>query len=304
MPRKPKDPTIANFGEAKNPEEDDGKPHPTWEFTIFGDIEAETEWLRGLEWNVMVAYQETCETTQRLHIQGRVTFKRAYRFAALKKLHSYASWRHSIALADANYCRKRESIKLIDEDRRQRKGTRTDIAIAKQTAERTGSMREVVKEATNFQACRMAELWLKYCEPMREIDPKGIEVHYIWGKSGTNKTRYVYDHHAKEDVFRPTSYKWWEGYDGHKVVLLDELRGNWCTFGQLLDLLDIYPYRVETKGGSRQIQATTWYITSCFPPCELYNPDTFGNRERIDQLYRRLESITPTDPPVPWVDDR
>ena len=44
------------------------------------------------------------------------------------------------------------------------------------------------------------------------------------------------------NVFRPLNYKWWEGYDGHEVVLLDDIRKDFCKFHELLTLLDIYPY--------------------------------------------------------------
>ena len=125
-------------------------------------------------------------------------------------------------------------------------------------------------------------------EPKRPIVHGGIEVHWRWGKAGLGKTRYVWEKHGLS-VYTPTTYKWWEGYDGHKVVLIDEFRKDWCKFGELLKLLDIYPYTVETKGGSRQIQATTFYITSCKPPEEVYNPHAFDKEERVDQLLRRCK---------------
>ena len=128
-------------------------------------------------------------------------------------------------------------------------------------------------------------------EPKRSIVHGGIEVHWRWGKAGLGKTRYVWEKHGLS-VYTPTTYKWWEGYDGHKVVLIDEFRGDWCKFGELLKLLDIYPYTVETKGGSRQIQATTFYITSCKPPEEVYNPHAFAREEMVDQLLRRLTTVT------------
>ena len=73
------------------------------------------------------------------------------------------------------------------------------------------------------------------------------------------------------------------------MVLIDEFRGDLCKFGELLKLLDIYPYTVETKVGSPQIQATTFYITSCKPPEEVYNSH---KEERVDQLLRRLTTVT------------
>lgn len=112
------------------------------------------------------------------------------------------------------------------------------------------------------------------------------------GKAGKGKTRYIWDKHGIDEIYVPPDYKFWEGYDGHKIVLIDELRGDWCKFGQLLKLLDRYPYRVQTKGGSRQIQATTWYITSCKHPKDVYDPYHFDAEERVDQLLRRLDTIT------------
>ena len=251
--------------------------------------EGDIEWLKRLECNVMTCSKEVGESGTP-HLQFSVTFKRTYSLAALKKLHGRVHWEFQHCVQDNNYCRKRDSELIIDRDERKKKGERTDIAEVKELVRSTHSMSAVVDKATSVQSVRMAELWLKYNEPLRPIEP-APEIHWRWGKTGLGKTKYVYDLHG-ESVYTPTSYKWWEGYDGHKVVLLDEFRANWCSFGQLLRLLDRYPYRVETKGGSRQIQATTFYITSCKHPKEVYDPYHFDAEERVDQLLRRLTTIT------------
>jgi len=209
----------------------------------------------------------------------------------LKKLHPRVSWREQDCKQDNNYCRKRDSELIIDRDERKKKGARTDIAEIKEVVKDTLSMKEVVQVATSVQSVRMAELWLKYNEPKRPIEP-APDIHWRWSKSGGGKTRYVWDKYGVDTVYVPTTFKWWEAYDGHKVVLIDELRSNWCTFGELLKLTDRYPFTVETKGGSRQFQATTIYITSCKPPHELYDPHHFDAKERVDQLMRRLASVT------------
>lgn len=252
--------------------------------------EGDIEWLKGLECNVMTCSKEIGDNGTP-HLQFSVTFKRSYSLAALKKLHGRVHWEFQECVQDNNYCRKRDSELIIDRDERKKKGARTDIADIKEVVKDTLSMKQVVQVATSVQSVRMAELWLKYNEPKRPIDP-APEIHYRWGKAGCGKTRYVWDTHGTDAVYTPTTYKWWEGYDGHKIVLLDELRANWCTFGELLKLLDRYPFTVETKGGSRQFQATTIYITSCKKPQELYDPHHFDANERVDQLIRRLDTIT------------
>ena len=121
----------------------------------------------------------------------------------------------------------------------------------------------------------------KYLEPKREIKP--IEVIWYFGIAGSGKTKKVFD--TEVNIFRPTSYKWWEGYDNHKVVLLDDWRPDWCGFDKLLKLTDIYPFRIQTKGGSREVQYDKIYITSHLSPREYF--ETMEDAE-YDQLKRRI----------------
>ena len=80
--------------------------------------------------------------------------------------------------------------------------------------------------------------------------------------------------------------KWWEGYDAQEYVIIDDMRGDFLKFHQLLKLLDRYPYRVETKGSTRQFLATHIFITSSYHPEEM-----FSTREDIQQLLRRIDEI-------------
>lgn len=251
--------------------------------------EGDIEWMERLECTVLTCSKEVSETGTP-HLQFSVTFRRSYSMAAVRKLHPRVHWETQKCCQDNNYCRKRDSELIIDRDERKR-GKRSDIELIRGVVQETYSMREVVCQATSTQSVRMAELWLKYNEPKRPVEPAPA-VHVRWGRTGVGKTRMVWDTFPVEEVYTPTSYKWWEGYDGHKVVLIDEFRADWCTFGQLLRLLDRYPYTVEVKGGSRQIQATTWYITSCRHPREWYDPTKFDATERVEQLLRRITTIT------------
>lgn len=261
--------------------------HATWDFTIFpkdGGIDAEIAWLRALEFNAMVAAKETCPDTERVHIQGRVVFKRAYSLAALKKLHGEAHWEGTKCPIDSNYCRKRDSTVVVDEDNRKKKGARTDLEQVKTIVESTSSMRSVLESTMNVQAIRGAEIWLKYNERPRPIAE--VEVIWHWGPPGSGKTRAVWDAEGVDNVFQPVSERWWEGYDAHKVVLLDDIRKDWCPFHRLMKLLDIYPVRVECKGGSRQLLAQKIYITSPLPP-----EHTFDMEEDTRQILRRISTI-------------
>nr|WQA30167.1 MAG: rep protein [Cressdnaviricota sp.] len=83
--------------------------------------------------------------------------------------------------------------------------------------------------------------------------------------------------------------KWFEGYDAHEDVIIDDFREGWCPFPTLLRLLDRYPYRIEVKGASRQFLAKRIFITSCHPPDKVYNnirdEDMLQLGRRIDMIY-------------------
>lgn len=163
-------------------------------------------------------------------------------------------------------------------------GCRSDLALA--TSDGLAGMRmvDVVSDPScSYQAARMAALRLTYLEEKRSQMP---EVVWFWGNTGVGKSYGVMQ--AYPHPFIPKSFKWWDGYDGQDVVLIDEFRGDWCKFHELLTLLDRLPYRVECKGGMRQLRATKMYITSCSHPAFVYNGRT---TEDLNQLFRRIKHV-------------
>ncbi len=142
----------------------------------------------------------------------------------------------------------------------------------------------------NHQQLRFAEQLEKYYERKRNWKPV---VKWYWGETGTGKTKTAYEEFlAKaedpDDIyFSMDTGKWWEGYDAQPYVIIDDMRGDFLKFHQLLKLLDRYPYKVECKGASRQFLATEIIITSCVPPEELY--PNLG--EQVEQLIRRIDNI-------------
>lgn len=98
---------------------------------------------------------------------------------------------------------------------------------------------------------------------------------YIWGPTSTGKTRSVYEKHDPSDVFQidvnEAKRVWWDGYQGQRVILIDEFRGLIsCT--RLLKLLRPYQIMAETKGGTIYPVYDYVYITSNKRPEDLYVP--------------------------------
>ncbi len=113
------------------------------------------------------------------------------------------------------------------------------------------------------------------------------EVHVLIGVPGSGKTRFVFDNHEAGDIYTkdPTN-KWWDGYIGQEVVLIDDFYGS-LRFNYLLRLLDRYPMRLEVKGGHTQMLAKKIYITSNAELEDWYSNPSLN----LDALKRRITRV-------------
>lgn len=120
------------------------------------------------------------------------------------------------------------------------------------------------------------------CEPRRDFK---TTVYWYYGSTGSGKSRKAHDE-APEAYWKPGGTKWWDGYDGHHDVIIDDYRRDLCPFHELLRLFDRYPMQVEVKGGSRSFVARRIFVTTPQSPevCWMGRSD-----EDIAQLTRRIE---------------
>lgn len=237
--------------------------------------------------NYMIMGKEICPKTKKIHFQG--FFNTHNPVANGKKILENMGFSKSVHVEPAigspsqnfKYCSKDEDF-IEWGDRPSGQGRRSDLDTVKELVKSGGKMKDVIDKGSNYQSLKMGEFLLKYLEKPREIKP--IEVYWLYGESGTGKTKYVYDKYGTE-VFRPVSDKWWEGYDGEKVVLLDDFRPAFCSFVRLLQFTDIYPFKVECKGGSRHVQYETIIITAPTDYSTMWSSET---KEDLEQLKRRI----------------
>jgi len=231
-----------------------------------------------------VGLEEAPETGTK-HLQIYCEYKNGKTFKAVRKDFKdtcHVEYAKGTGEQNRDYCSKEGNFYELGQVEKQ--GARNDLAnIRDDIRDGGGGIRGMVQDGkiTSYQSLRMAEGLMKYCEPTREVKPNII---WRWGEPGSGKTRWVYDNY--EDIFTPVSFKWWEGYDGHKTVLIDDIRGSWCLWNEFLKLTDRYAFRVECKGGSRQLLAENIIITAPFPPCDIWR--TIENKR---QLYRRITEI-------------
>lgn len=241
---------------------------------------------------------ERCPSTQRIHLQAYARFDRAVAFSTAKSLFGECHLEPAKGTEESNisYCSKEDSkcagpfhFGVVA-----RAGNRSDLSTARDIVKSTGRVRDVVESVTSFQAIRVAEVFLKYLEPGRDFKS---EVFWYHGNTGSGKTHSAVT--ENEDVWvSQKNLRWWDGYDAHKTVVIDDFRRDFCTFHELLRILDRYPYRVETKGGSRQLLARRIIVT-----CPWHPEDLFSNRcaEDVGQLMRRIDHVKLFGERVPFV---
>lgn len=108
-----------------------------------------------------------------------------------------------------------------------------------------------------------------------------VETWYLWGKSGSGKTRSIYEQNDIHSIYRITNYRnnqvLFDGYDGEENLVFEEFHSN-IPIGDLLNYLDMYPLKLPARYQDRQAMYTRVYITSNIP---------------LDQQYREVQRNMP-----------
>lgn len=121
------------------------KPHKTWDFTVNNYGESDLKLLENWssEVNRVVVSKEVGESGTP-HLQGRITFKRTYRFAALHKMCPTWHWEVTMCPRDSLYIMKHDSDIIVNIDNR-KQGHRTDLQEAVDVLKEQG-IKEVAKQ--------------------------------------------------------------------------------------------------------------------------------------------------------------
>ncbi|ALE29606.1 replication associated protein [Lake Sarah-associated circular virus-10] len=259
-----------------------------WCFTLNNYTEEEYDVIHSLslsQYKYIVVGKEVGESGTN-HLQGYIYFVNAKSMSAVKKMISKRCHLESAKgspLQAATYCKKDNNDYYENGELPVIQGKRTDLDEIRDILKQTNKMSDVVMVAKSYQSVKMAEQILKYHEKPRMEKPY---VEWYYGPTGTGKSKKAYEVLSDECYTCLSTGKWFDGYDAHKNVLIDDMRKDFMKFHELLRLLDRYAMRVECKGGTRQFVASHIIITSCYHP-----KDMFETREDIQQLLRRIDKI-------------
>lgn len=221
------------------------------------------------------------------HLQGYIEFKGGKRLSTLKKINPRIHWEKCKGNQKQNiaYCSK--SGKFWTRGKPKEQGKRWDLIKMREHLGSGGNLRTIITGESNLQVIRTAEKYLEYCEDKRD-ETTETEVTWVYGPSGSGKTSLIKKATEELDTYEKDDTKWWTGYDKHECVLIDDFSASMFKFKEFLKIIDRWSYRVETKGGHRQLLAKKIFITSINHPSEYYN-NIPG--EPIKQILRRIKHI-------------
>lgn len=107
-------------------------------------------------------------------------------------------------------------------------------------------------------------------EPYEHDDHRGV---WIFGPEQVGKSRLVRAHVKATGMrmFDKPQNKWWDGYDGEELVLMDDFdqKGDWADH-YLKRWTDRYACSGEIKGGKVQLRHKVFMITSNFSIAEIF----------------------------------
>lgn len=141
-----------------------------------------------------------------------------------------------------------------------------------------------------IETLRQAILEEKY-----SAENRALEVTYLYGASGTGKTRGIFEKHDRKSICRITDYGGRNGvrfdaYHCQDVLVLEEFHSQ-IPISAMLNYLDIYPLTLPARYTDRIACYTKVYITSNIPLEEQYRDIKRYQMETWRAFLRRVQNV-------------
>jgi len=271
-----------------------------WIFTINNPSETEMEQFDLTKIKYLIYQHEIGEEGTK-HIQGYVIFDKPTRFTTIKKQVPRAHWEprfgtHEQAVA---YCSKtltrEDGTETVIYGEYKSKQTKNSSLIQKpKKGEATMNLKQLLDNGATMKevADEHFSMFLRhgrafYSYRAISIPPRNIKTTciVIYGPTNTGKSKWCLENFPNA-YWKPKG-KWWDGYEGQDVVVIDEFYG-WFGWDYLLRLTDRYPLILEGKcvTGGFQFTSKVIIFTSNKPWNQWY-----PNIPNVAPLERRFECI-------------
>lgn len=220
------------------------------------------------------------------HLQGYLELTARTRRSAVKSIaglsRAHLEPRKGSQKQAIDYCKKDGNFIECGKLKVSHSGTRSDLAEVKDLLDGGASDLKIAEE--HFGSfIRYHSSFELYRQLVTSASREAPSVFYIYGDTGTGKTRIVYENTTNLWINSDPTLKWLDGYAGEGDVLLDDYRGE-APDAYILRLLDRYPFRVPVKGGFRIWKPLRIFITSNLPCDALHSGVHAAFRRRINRV--------------------
>lgn len=259
-----------------------------WCFTINNWTKAEYDLVIALECKYLIVAKEVGESGTP-HLQGFIIFNKQYLRSTVSKWlpRAFLTPAKGSDVSASGYCRKQST---PPEDIFEKgvfekgQGKRSDLEEISRKITEGVSEREI---ALAYPGSYMryyrgiAAFALKVQEPYEHDDVRG---EWYVGLPGTGKSRFAREQNP--GAYLKPQNKWFDGYEGQKVIILDDFDDSGIALGHHLKIwADRYSCTGETKGGTVHLRHQKFIITSNFTIEQLWS-----DREEIKTaLLRRFK---------------
>lgn len=175
----------------------------------------------------------------------------------------------------------------------ERQGSRTDIADLYSMIKDGLSDYEILEQSPDYllQIDKIDKVRQTVRQETYKNQWRSLTVTYIWGDTGSGKTRGVMEKYGYENVYRVTDYLHpWDSYHGQDVVVFEEFRSS-QRVGDMLNYLDGYPLELPCRYNNKYACYTQVYIISNIPISQQYTQLQIDSLESYYAFLRRINSV-------------
>ena len=245
--------------------------------------------FKGSKATYAVGQLEKGEETEHPHIQFFLNFKSKARISAITKVNKRVHCEKVLVNNGADkYCMKEETrvdgpiefgVKPVQVNKK------VDWDSVWQKA-KEGKLEEIpasirVIHYNKLKSIAKDNMQFKDCDHLRGI--------WVWGKAGAGKSRWA--RAQSTSIYPKLCNKWWDGYQGEQVVVMDDFMPEHKILCQQLKIwTDRYDCILETKGGAVHAQYQWFIVTSQYSIEEIWE----DSRDRA-ALQRRFQQYNIKD---------